>query len=90
MESALTAMRRLKALGVRLQSIISGRLYSLASAPLSVRQAENRKKFRRSLEQATERAAIVHAIVGLGAVGIRCGRGVERAEQHCPARSGRH
>ena len=84
-DTAEAGMLRLKALGVRLALDDFGTGYSSAalSAPLAVRQAQDRPQLRAAIEKAADAAAIVHAVVSLGrGLGMKVtAEGVETADQ---------
>ena len=86
LESAEAAMRRLKALGVRLALDDFGTGYSsllyLRRFPFDKLKID--RSFVLSIEQAADNATIVHAIVSLGrGLGMKVtAEGVETAEQH--------
>jgi diguanylate cyclase (GGDEF)-like protein len=85
-ETAEAAMRRLKALGVRLALDDFGTGYSsllyLRTFPFDKLKIDS--SFVRSIEKAADAAAIVHAVVSLGrGLGMKVtAEGVETAEQH--------
>jgi diguanylate cyclase (GGDEF)-like protein len=85
-ESAETAMRRLKALGVRLALDDFGTGYSsllyLRRFPFDKLKID--RSFVNSIEKAADAAAIVHAVVSLGrGLGMKVtAEGVETADQH--------
>lgn len=86
LESADAAMRRLKALGVRLALDDFGTGYSslLYLRRLPFDKLKIDRSFVLSIEKAADAAAIVHAIVSLGrGLGMKVtAEGVETAEQH--------